>query len=111
MSFKKRVLKLGAALVFQKLYLDFKAQMENGEGDLSVLKEYIEQWKENVPNDLNCILASILVDAHEGSIEDVGEAVEKAKVEYHAEDEDMLPWFESQIENIDFGDEAEAAEE
>ena len=33
---------------------------------------------------------------------------EKAKVEYHVEDEDILPWFENQIEIIEAEKEAEA---
>ena len=111
MSFKKKLIKLGAALIFQKLYADFKAKKERSDADLAELVEYVDQWKANSPDDLNCVLASILVGVYEGSVDDVEAEVAKAKVEYNAADEDMLPWFESQIENIDYGDEEEAAEE
>ena len=109
MSIKSKAKKIGAALIFQKLYSDFKAKQENG--DLDKLKEHIEEWKASAPDDLNAILASILVKAHEGSAEDVQAEVEKAKSVYNAEDSDLVPWFESQLENITYGDEEEAVEE
>ena len=69
------------------------------------------EWKANAPDDLNVILASIIVKAHEGSAEDVQAEVEKAKADYNAEDSELVPWFESQIENLTYDDEEEAVEE
>ena len=40
--------------------------------------------------------------------EDAKAEFEQAKAEYHAEDEDILPWFENQIEIIEAEKEAEA---
>lgn len=110
MSFKKKLIKIGAALIFQKLYSDFLAKKERNEEDIAELMEYVDQWKENSPDDLNCILASIIIESYDGSAGDINAEVEKAKAEYSAADEDLLPWFESQIENLDYGDEAAAEE-
>lgn len=105
MGIKSAAKKVGKALIFQKLYSEFKASGENG--NLDDLKQLVEEWRANASDDLNCVLASILVQAEEGSIDDVQAEVEKAKSEYGAEDLDLVPWFESQIETI----EAEKAEE
>lgn len=109
MSIKSAAKKVGKALIFQKLYAEFKANKENG--SLDELKQHIEEWKADASNDLNCILASILVQAEEGSIDDVQAEVEKAKSEYGAEDLDLVPWFESQIETIEAEKEEGAAAE
>ena len=107
MSIKDKAKKLGKAIIFKKLFEDIKANREPIEEDIAKLKELIEEWKAEAPEDLNLVLASILVKFEEGSIVDPKAEFEKAKVEYHAEDEDILPWFENQIEII----EAEKAEE
>ena len=111
MGIKSKAKKVGKAIVFMKLFEDIKANREPIEEDLAKLKEIIEEWLAEAPDDLNAILASILVRFHEGSIEDPKAEFEKAKVEYHAEDEDVLPWFENQIEVIEAEKEAEEAEE
>lgn len=111
MSLKSKAKKLGKALIFQKMYSDFKAKKERRNEDITILIEYIEEWKETAPDDLNCVLASILVDAQDGSTEDIQAEVEKAKAEYNAEELDLVPWFESQIETIEEEKEAEEAEE
>ena len=90
-----------------KLFEDIKNNKEPIEADIAKLKEIIEEWLAEAPDDLNAILASILVKAKEGSVEDPKAEFEQAMAEYHAEDEDILPWFENQIEFI----EAEKAEE
>lgn len=105
MSLKKKAKKLGKAIIFKKLFDEFKAKKQRRKEDLVILIEYIDEWKAESPDDLNCILASILVNAEDGSAEDVQAEYEKAKAEYHAEDEDILPWFESQIENLTSEDE------
>ena len=111
MSIKKKAKKIGRAILFKKLYDELKAKKERKKEDLVILVELVEEWKAENPDDLNCVLASILVNAEDSSPEEVKAEVEKAKAEYNAEDSDMLPWFESQIENLDYGDEEEAVEE
>ena len=59
---------------------------------------------------MNCVLASILVNAQDGSVEDAKAEFEEAKSQYNAEDEDILPWFESQIDNPSYGDEEATTE-
>lgn len=105
MSIKTKAKKLGKALIFQRLYSDFKAKKERREEDFLILAELIDDWKKETPNDLNCVLASILINAEDSSPEEVKAEVEKAKTEYDADNSDLLPWFESQIENLDYGDE------
>ena len=111
MSLKDKAKKLGAAIVFKKLYSEFKAKKEKRDEDITILIEYVEEWKANAPDDLNSILASILIKAQTGSTEDLQEEIEKAKSEYNPEDLDFVPWFESQIEVIEEEKEAEQAEE
>ena len=107
MGIKSAAKKVGKAIIFMKLFEDIKANKEPIEADIAKLKEIIEEWLAEAPDDLNAILASILVKAKEGSIEDPKAEFEQAMAEYHAEDEDILPWFENQIEFI----EAEKAED
>ena len=107
MGIKSAAKKVGKAIIFMKLFEDIKANKEPIEADIAKLKEIIEEWLAEAPDDFNAILASILVKAKEGSIEDPKAEFEQAMAEYHAEDEDILPWFENQIEFI----EAEKAEE
>ena len=107
MGIKSAAKKVGKAIIFMKLFEDIKNNKEPIEEDIAKLKEIIEEWKAEAPEDLNAILASILVKAKEGSVEDPKAEFEQAMAEYHAEDEDILPWFENQIEII----EAEKAEE
>ena len=107
MGIKSAAKKVGKAIIFMKLFEDIKANKEPIEADIAKLKEIIEEWLAEAPDDLNAILASILVKAKEGSVEDPKAEFEQAMAEYHAEDEDILPWFENQIEFI----EAEKAEE
>lgn len=107
MSIKSKAKKVGKAIVFMKLFEDIKANKEPLEADIAKLKEIIEEWLAEAPDDLNAILASILVKVQEGTVEDPKAEFQQAMVEYHAEDEDILPWFENQIEFI----EAEKAEE
>lgn len=111
MGIKSAAKKVGKAIIFMKLFEDLKANKEPIEADLAKLKEIIDEWNAEAPNDLNAILASILVKAQEGSVDDAKAEFEQAKAEYHAEDEDILPWFENQIEIIEAEKEAEAAEE
>ena len=111
MGIKSAAKKVGKAIVFMKLFEDLKANRGLIEEDIAKLKEIIEEWKAEAPNDLNAVLASILVKAQEGNVEDAKAEFEQAKAEYHAEDEDILPWFENQIEIIEAEKEEEAAEE
>ena len=97
--------KIGKAIIFKKMFEDLMAKKERREADFSILIEHIEVWKEESPDDLNAILASILVKAQDASPDDIKAEYEQAKAEYHAEDEEILPWFESQIENITNEDE------
>lgn len=100
MSIKSKAKKIGKAILFKKLYDEFIAKKERKDVDLHILIEHVEKWKEENPNDLNCILASILVKAQDSSAEEIKEEFNQAKKEYNAEDEELLPWFECQIENI-----------
>lgn len=111
MSIKSKAKKVGKAIIFMKLFEDLKANKEPIEEDIAKLKEIIEEWLAEAPDDLNAILASILVKVQEGSVEDPKAEFEQAMAEYHAEDEDVLPWFENQIEIIEAEKEEEAAEE
>ena len=111
MSIKSKAKKIGKALLFKKLYSDLKAKKERRQEDIVILVELIEEWKAEAPDDLNCALASILVNAEDSSAEEIKAEVEKAKATYNAEDEDLVPWFESQIENLEYEDEEEASEE
>ena len=111
MSIKNKAKKVGKAILFKKLFDELKAKKQRKKEDLVILIELIDEWKAENPDDLNCVLASILVNAEDSSPEEVKAEVEKAKAEYHAEDEDLLPWFESQIDNLDYGDEEAATEE
>ena len=110
MSIKSKAKKVGKAIIFMKLFEDLKANKEPIGQNIAKLKELIEEWKAEAPNDLNVVLASILVKAQEGNVEDAKAEFEQAKAEYHAEDEDILPWFENQIEIIE-AEKEEAAEE
>lgn len=112
MSIKSKAKKVGKAIIFMKLFEDLKANKEPIEEDIAKLKEIIEEWLAEAPDDLNAILASILVKVKEGSVEDPKAEFEQAMAEYHAEDEDILPWFENQIEVIEAEmEEEEAVEE
>ena len=111
MSIKNKAKKVGKAILFKKIFDELKAKKQRRKEDLVILIELIDEWKAENPDDLNCVLASILVNAEDSSPEEVKAEVEKAKAEYHAEDEDLLPWFESQIDNLDYGDEEAATEE
>ena len=111
MSIKSKAKKVGKAIIFMKLFEDLKANKEPIGQNIAKLKELIEEWKAEAPNDVNIVLASILVRAQEGNVEEAKEAFEKVKVEYHVEDEDILPWFENQIETIEAEKEAETTEE
>jgi hypothetical protein len=111
MGIKSAAKKVGKAIIFMKLFEDIKNNKEPIEADIAKLKEIIEEWLAEAPDDLNAILASILVKAKEGSVEDPKAEFEQAMAEYHAEDEDILPWFENQIEIIEAEKEEEAAEE
>ena len=102
--------KIGKAVLFMKLFEDLKANKEPIAEDISKLKEIIEEWKAEAPDDLNCVLASILVNAQDGSVEDAKAEFEQAKSQYTAEDEEIIPWFESQIDNLTHSDEEAAAE-
>ena len=111
MSIKSKAKKVGKAIIFMKLFEDLKANKEPIGQNIAKLKELIEEWKAEAPNDVNIVLASILVKAQEGNVEEAMEKLEKVKVEYHVEDEDILPWFENQIETIEAEKEAETTEE
>lgn len=109
MDIKSTAKKAGKAIIFMKLFEEIKANKGSIDENIAKLNEIIEEWKAEAPNDLNAILASILVKAQEGSVEDAKAEFEQVKAEYHAEDEDILPWFENQIEIIEA--EEEEAEE
>ena len=47
------------------------------------MKEIIEEWKAEAPEDKTAILASILVKAQEGNVEDAKAEFEQAKAEYN----------------------------
>ena len=111
MSIKSKAKKVGKAIIFMKLFEDLQANKEPIAEDIAKLKEIIEDWLAEAPDDLNAILASILVKAKEGSVEDPKEEFKQAMAEYHAEDEDILPWFENQIDVIEAEKEEEADEE
>lgn len=112
MTLKDKAKKVGKAVIFMKLFEDIMANREQREEDFAKLKAHIEEWLAEAPDDLNAILASILVKAPDSSADEIKEEFEKAKAEYHAEDEDILPWFESQIDVItQEAEEAEAAGE
>ena len=100
MSLKSKAKKIGKAILFKKLFDEIMAKKENRDEDLLKLSQFIEEWKAEAADDLNVILASILIKAQDTPAEDIKAEVEKAKVEYHAEDEDVLPWFENQIDAI-----------
>ena len=92
MGIKSAAKKVGKAIIFMKLFEEIKANKEPLEADIAKLKEIIEEWKAEAPEDKTAILASILVKAQEGNVED----------------EEILPWFENQIEIIEAEKEAEA---
>ena len=87
MGIKSAAKKVGKAIIFMKLFEEIKANKEPLEADIAKLKEIIEEWKAEAPEDKTAILASILVKA---------------------QDEEILPWFENQIEIIEAEKEAEA---
>lgn len=66
------------------MFEDLKANKEPIAEDISKLKEIIEEWKAEAPDDLNCVLASILVNAQDGSVEDAKAEFEEAKSQYNA---------------------------
>ena len=66
------------------MFEDLKANKEQIAEDISKLKEIIEEWKAEAPDDLNCVLASILVNAQDGSVEDAKAEFEEAKSQYNA---------------------------
>lgn len=108
MSLKSKAKKIGKAVIFVKLFEDLMANKDKREEDIAKLRIHIEEWKAEAPDDLNAILAAILMKAPDSSPDEIKAEFEQAKAEYHAEDEDILPWFESQIENITKeGEEAE----
>lgn len=111
MSLKSKAKKIGKAVIFVKLFEDLMANKDKREEDIAKLRIHIEEWKAEAPDDLNAILAAILMKAPDSSPDEIKAEFEQAKAEYHAEDEDILPWFESQIENITKeGEEAEEEE-
>lgn len=110
MSLKKKAKKIGKAIIFIKLFEDLKAAKEPLDEEIAKLQEIIDEWKAEAPDDLGCALASILVDAEAGNVDDIQAEVEQAKAQYEAEDEETIPWFESQIDTIARENE-EAAEE
>lgn len=100
MDVKKKAKKVGRAILFMKLFEAIRANKEPIAENIVKLKELLEEWKAESPEDLNFVLASILVKVDEGSIEDAEAEFEQAKAQYQTEDEDMIPWFESQVEAI-----------
>lgn len=100
MSIKNKAKKIGKAVMFMRLFEKIMANKEPIAEDIAKLKEILKEWKAESPDDLNPILASILVRVHEGSVEDAEAEFEQAKEQYQTEDEDMIPWFESQVEVI-----------
>ena len=70
MGIKSAAKKVGKAIIFMKLFEDIKDNKEPIEADIAKLKEIIEEWKVEAPEDKTAILASILVKAQEGNVED-----------------------------------------
>ena len=70
MGIKSAAKKVGKAIIFMKLFEDIKNNKEPIEEDIAKLKEIIEEWKAEAPEDKTAILASILVKAQEGNVED-----------------------------------------
>ena len=66
------------------MFEDLKANKEPIAEDISKLKEIIEEWKAEAPDDLNCVLASILVNAQDGSVDDEKAVFVEAKSQYNA---------------------------
>ncbi|WP_458403703.1 hypothetical protein [Methanobrevibacter sp.] len=110
MRIKDKAKKISRVILFIKLYEKIRANKEPILEDLTKLKELLDEWKAESPEDLNQVLASILVKFQEGSVEDVDSEFEQAKEQYQAEDEEMVPWFESQVEYIRAQKEKEAGE-
>lgn len=111
MSIKSKAKKIGKAILFKKLFEELMANRGLIAEDIARLRQVIEEWRTETPDDLNVVLASILVNVHDGSVEDAKAEYEQAKAEYNAEDEDVLPWFENQIDTILAEKEAEEAAE
>ena len=107
MSIKSKAKKIGKAILFKKLYNEFIAKKERRDIDISILIEHIEEWKAENPDDMNCALASILVKAQDASPEEIEEEVNQAKEQYTTEDEELIPWFECQIQNATSEDKKE----
>jgi alpha-amylase/alpha-mannosidase (GH57 family) len=107
MSIKSKAKKIGKAILFKKLYDEFIAKKEGKGMDIHILIEHVENWKAENPDDLNCVLASILVKAQDASPEEIKEEVNQAKEQYTTEDSELIPWFECQIENATSEDKEE----
>ena len=61
MGIKSAAKKVGKAIIFMKLFEEIKANKEPLEADIAKLKEIIEEWKAEAPEDKTAILASILL--------------------------------------------------
>ena len=107
MSIKSKAKKIGKAILFKKLYDEFISKKGKREVDISILIDHVEEWKAENPDDLNCVLASILVKAQDASPEEIEEEVNQAKEQYTTEDSELIPWFECQIQNATSEDEKE----
>lgn len=84
MSLKNKAKKNRKSSSLHEVFEDLKANKEPIAEDISKLKEIIEEWKAEAPDDLNCVLASILVNAQDGSVEDAKAEFEEAKSQYNA---------------------------
>ncbi|MBQ6813166.1 MAG: hypothetical protein IJP12_00860 [Methanobrevibacter sp.] len=89
------------AIIFKKIFDEFMAaRAADDELDLSPFSEPLEEWRKNSPDDLNCVLATILIKAPDTPVDELQEEVEAAKEQYTAEEPELVPWFESQINNL-----------
>lgn len=94
----KKILK---AVIFKKIFDEYMAaRAADDELDLSPFAEPLDEWSQNSPDDLNCVLANILIKAPDTPADELQQEVEAAKEQYTAEEPELVPWFESQINNL-----------
>lgn len=64
----------------------------------ATLLQDLAKWNAACPNDLNCALATILINAPTASPSEVRTKVANAKKRLKADDPSMTSWFEKQIQ-------------
>lgn len=86
---------------FKNMYTGFGGANANlGQPEMNTLIQHIMKWKMAAPNDLNCDLAVLLLNARKKSSGEIRSAVAKAKSEKTAADPSMTSWFESEINKV-----------